>query len=224
MSVDTSEHASLQLGVYVLGGMARAERLRVEQHLRRCAQCRDECEELTEVAAVLAGLSEAEVRSLLGDAPAPAATRPKLTVLPGGRRSRLTRQIKLAAAAAAVLVFGGVGLGAWLVARPQVLAPVAVVGTNASTGASLSVRIEPAPTGNGRQVRAVVVGLKPGTRFQITATTRSGETVVIVRDTAAGGAQTVLGPLTVEPDEITFFTVAQLDGAVVVSVPYRPGN
>lgn len=222
--MDTSEHASLQLGVYVLGGMAPDERLAVEEHLRRCAQCRDECEELAAVAAVLSGMGEAEVRSLLGDAPDAAATRPKLTVLPGGRRSGLTRQIKLAAAAAAVLVVGGVGLGAWLVARPEVLTPVAVVGTNASTGASLSIRIEPAPTGDGQQVRAVIVGLKIGTRFQITATTRSGETVVIVRDTAVGGAQTVLGPLTLAPDEITFFTVAQLDGAVVVSVPNRPGD
>jgi predicted anti-sigma-YlaC factor YlaD len=39
-------HVQLQLGAYVLGGLSAAEEAAVQAHLDRCAQCRDEYEEL----------------------------------------------------------------------------------------------------------------------------------------------------------------------------------
>ena len=58
------QEVQVTLGVYALGAAVPADRSSVEQHLRRCTPCREELMDLAALAAVLAGLSEAQARAL----------------------------------------------------------------------------------------------------------------------------------------------------------------
>ncbi|MEU4643325.1 zf-HC2 domain-containing protein [Micromonospora sp. NPDC023814] len=81
------EHVQLQLGLYVLGALSSIEAGVVNRHLARCAECRAECAELSEVLTFLPLLSTEDVRSI-GNEFAPrtgAAERPPAT--PAGASS-----------------------------------------------------------------------------------------------------------------------------------------
>jgi anti-sigma factor RsiW len=58
------EHVQLQLGLYVLGALSSLEAEAVNRHLTRCAECRAECAELSEVLAYLSLLTTEDIRSL----------------------------------------------------------------------------------------------------------------------------------------------------------------
>jgi hypothetical protein len=64
-------HVQLSLGLYVMGTLPKSERVAVKAHLSECAQCRDECIELTEMPSLLAMLTDANIQTLgqLGAAP-----------------------------------------------------------------------------------------------------------------------------------------------------------
>jgi hypothetical protein len=62
-TVDSDEHVRLEIGVYVLGALAAPERVAVEEHLHRCPSCRQECDELAEVVALLSLLPVHDGRS-----------------------------------------------------------------------------------------------------------------------------------------------------------------
>jgi anti-sigma factor RsiW len=50
------EHVRLQLGVYLLGALSTKDEEAVAAHLARCDACRVECDELHEVAILLAAV------------------------------------------------------------------------------------------------------------------------------------------------------------------------
>jgi anti-sigma factor RsiW len=54
----------LQLGLFVVGALPLDEHLAVEDHLAQCAACRAECDELSEVPALLSLLSDDGIRTL----------------------------------------------------------------------------------------------------------------------------------------------------------------
>jgi hypothetical protein len=68
-----------------------------------------------------------------------------------------------------------------------------------------------------------VVGLAPGLRFQLAAVTVDGQTHVVYQGVAAGGPQTVVGELNLAPAAIALFTVAKVDGQVLLSVRFSGG-
>ena len=58
------DHFQLRLGLFVLGALPLDEHLAVEEHVAQCPSCRAECDELSEVPALLSLLSEEDIRTL----------------------------------------------------------------------------------------------------------------------------------------------------------------
>ncbi len=114
---DVADHDAVQhlLGAYALHATEPAETVLLEEHLANCAACRAEIDELREVAGLLGGDDIAppaelwsKISSQLGNEP-PAV----VTTLRAARRSRPDRMfVRLAAAAAIVLLAGVVALAA----------------------------------------------------------------------------------------------------------------
>ncbi len=96
------------LGAWALDAVEDAERAEIEAHLATCARCRAEAEEHLAVAAALgntaaqppAGLWE-RIAASLDDTPPPLALEP--------RHRRLPRRLVVGLAAAAVVLFAGLG-------------------------------------------------------------------------------------------------------------------
>jgi Putative zinc-finger len=65
-------HVRMLLGVYVLGALPAEESERVAAHLRRCAQCGAECDEVAGVSVLMAMLTEEDLLDgLLDGLPGP---------------------------------------------------------------------------------------------------------------------------------------------------------
>jgi anti-sigma factor RsiW len=143
-----------------------------------------------------------------------------------GRRQavarRRPRQPRRALVYAVVLVLGaliGVGGWSWLGLTPFGGAPVDNQVQDSGKG-SLTVTLSDRAAG-GVDVRAVVVGLRPGIGFELLAVGADDRNYVVVRGVAAGGPQTIAGKVPIAASQIRFFTIAQGDGHVLllVSVP-----
>jgi anti-sigma factor RsiW len=239
--VGNDEHPQLEFGLYVLGALPADEERRLERHLATCAACQAECDDLGEAVVLVSLLSPDDVGSINQLSARPAPQRPRAARHrravgrsaggPGrsaplmrehGARRRPTRRTRVAVAAAVVMtaIGAGIGFGMWLQSSrdPDILvATVSATATNDATGATAAVEVRPAQDG-GYELQAVIVGLPPGGAFQLAATTHDGRTEVILRGVAVGGPQTVMSAIRLSPEEIAFVTVAQMDGAVVVSV------
>ena len=124
----TTDHDHALSGAYAVDALDAAERVRFEAHLRTCADCRAEVDELREAAALLGLDDEVAPPPALRDdvlagieriRPLPPLTRQEpggATVLPLRRRLPLGRRMPLlVAAAAAVVLLLGAGLA---VVRP----------------------------------------------------------------------------------------------------------
>jgi anti-sigma factor RsiW len=155
-----------------------------------------------------------------GDSPPGRHARPRRSVrdrvaasLPPGGRGRLV------VAAIMVTLAVGIGIGTWLQTSgsgPFVPVTFAAAATDGATGASVSIVVT--GKGNGAHVEATVGGLRAGVQYQLFAVTVRGETEVATRWIGADGQSTVTADLDRPPQEWAFFTVAQMDGVVVVSV------
>jgi hypothetical protein len=240
------EHFRHSLGLFTLGALPLDEHLAVEVHLAQCAACRRECDELSDVPALLSLLSEEDIRALAVEfAPVErsggsvCAGPPLVAAGNGGRRAepragrgrggrgRLagspssTGRGRLLVAAITITLSVGVGIGAWLQASDgatTVPTTLSAVATDRVTGASVSIVV----TGRdkGSHIEAVLSGLRTGVQYQLFAVTVHGRTVVVTRWLGADGRTTVAGDLDVAPQDLAFFTVAQIDGAVVVSAHF----
>ena len=176
-----------ELGVYVLGAIAPADRARVSRHLASCPGCREELAGLAGLPALLRAVPAATALQLSGERP-PDPSGPLVDGLIGrvaafGR----PRWWSLAAAAAVLVAAAAAGWAAQVLhaaAPPHRAAPgwwaAAAGGFNAATRARAEVRYTPQPCGT--ELEASVSGIPPGTRCQIWATTASGTR----RPTAAG--------------------------------------
>jgi hypothetical protein len=118
------QDATLSLGVYLLGALSPVERAEVDVHLKTCADCQRELAELAALPSILELLTVEDVEAAsaggidqplsltpsddLFDRVAAEARSSDATVI----RGRFTRFQQLSAAAAAVVVLGGVGVGA----------------------------------------------------------------------------------------------------------------
>lgn len=226
------EQVQLALGLYVLGELSAAEDGRVERHLSHCDACQSASDELV-VSAVLLTLvpkdeyaTRHEVRHVPGPASPTAimgSSTPNSTKRlerPRRRATKFAPAVRLVAVAAAVVLILGVGVGVWVdrLAQAPPRIEVAASATDATTNAMLSVQVR--DQDGSAEVRAVIVGLRPGTAFQLLAVDAGGSTHVLYRGTAAGGPQTLVRDLPAPASAVRSVTVAQLDGTVVVSVQF----
>ena len=217
-----------ELGVYVLGAIAPADRARVSRHLASCPGCREELAGLAGLPALLRAVPAATALQLSGERP-PDPSGPLVDGLIGrvaafGR----PRWWSLAAAAAVLAAAAAAGWTTQVLhpaAPPQHTAPGwwAAGGFNAATGVRAAVRYTPQPWGT--QLEASVSGIPPGTRCQIWATTASGHQ-------AAGGSWTITraDPHAWYPASIPFpvgslagFAIIS-GGTVLVAIPMPPGT
>jgi len=201
------------LGLYLSGTLDPAEERRVEAHLAGCAECRATADELADVVLLLPNLSNDDMRDLLTpdrpESPEPGHVAPFRRPSPARRRGRMLAPLLAAAAALVAIAFAG---GAWWngsygpASRP--------VSSSTSAGATASVEFP-----IDRELRLVVVGLRPRAEFEVIAVARDGKPHLLARHQAIGGPQRVVAETPVPADEIVLVIVAQLDGTVVVAVP-----
>jgi Putative zinc-finger len=222
-----------ELGVYVLGAIAPADRARVGRHLASCPRCREEVAGLARLPGLLRTAPAATVPELSGERPDDPSDPPG-PLLDGliGRVAAVRRRRRRALAAAAAVLACAAAAG-W---AAQVLHPAAppqpavsswwaaaAGGVNAATGARAAVRYTPQPWGT--ELEASVSGIPPGTRCQIWATTATGQH-------AAGGSWTVTrgAPHAWYPASVPFPAASltgfdiTTGGTVVVAIPLRPGT
>jgi anti-sigma factor RsiW len=228
-------HLRDSLGLYLLGSLGPRERAEVERHLATCPDCRRESDQLGEVVAALALLSEEEGREVAeefgvrpADLPSGAtgleAATPPHPVLPVSPRRgpRRTRAL-LSIAALMLVVFVSVGIFVTVYttgdASTRVTLTVAATAADTSTGATVSVV---ASGHDGRvTIRATVTGLHAGTAYQLYAVTSDGATHVVTSWTGSDAPQDVTGDLPVSPRQLSFFTVTLADSTPVVSAYLR---
>jgi hypothetical protein len=220
-----------ELGVYVLGAIAPADRARVSSHLASCPGCREELAGLSGLPALLRRVPPATVVQLSGERP-PDPSGPPEPLAEGliGRVAAVRRRRRRTlAAAAAVLAAAAVAGWAPQLLRGAVPPPPSAAswwaagGVNAATGTRAAVRYTPQPWGT--ELEASVSGIPPGTRCQIWATTASGHEM-------AGGSWTVTrsAPHAWFPASVPFpagsltgFDITA-DGKILVAIPLRPGT
>ena len=221
-----------ELGVYVLGAIAPADRARVSRHLASCPGCREELAGLAGLPALLRAVPAATVVQLSGERPDDPSGPPE-PLVDGliGRVAAIRRRHRwtLAAAAAVLAAAAAAGWASQVLhpaAPPQRAAPswwAAAGGFNAATGVRAAVRYAPQPWGT--ELEASVSGIPPGTRCQIWATTASGHQ-------AAGGSWTITraDPHAWYPASIPFpvgslagFAIIS-GGTVLVAIPMPPGT
>jgi predicted anti-sigma-YlaC factor YlaD len=153
------------LAVAAMGRLEPAEQAALDAHVDQCDACRSELRELTTVARVFEHADADRVRS--AERPRPELRREVLARVATERAARLRRRrLGLAAAAAALVVAASVL--AWVLQRTgditgeQVeLNPARGVVTDAWASAVL----EAQPWGT--QIHLEVVGLEPGTEFEV---------------------------------------------------------
>jgi hypothetical protein len=223
----------LELGVYVLGAIAPADRAAVSRHLAWCPRCREEVAGLAGLPALLRKVPAADAMQLPGERPLdhPGPPDPLVAGLIGRAGAvRRRRRLRLAAAAAAVLA--AVAAAGWALQVLQPAAPphraavrwwtASAAGYDVATGVSAAVRYAPQPWGT--ELEASVSGIRPGTPCQIWAATASGQ-----RAAAGGWTVTRSDPHAWYPASVPFpaARLAGFDitvhGNVVVTVSLRPG-
>jgi anti-sigma factor RsiW len=212
-------HVRFSLGLYLLGSLPQQERESVERHLASCADCRTESDQLGEVVAALALLSEEEGREVVeefGVPPKPVITR----TIPAPKRTRRSRALlSIAGLVVVVLISVGVIIGLSVSGGGTTTTPVtitlAATAADTSSGATVSV----VATGHdGRvTVRATVTGLHAGTKYQLYAVTSDGALHVVTSWVGVDAPQDVSGDLPLSPRQLSFFTVTLADSTPVVS-------
>lgn len=164
------------LGVYVVGAIDPAERVYVDEHLRECAQCRDELAGLAGLPAMLSRVPAADVERLsMEPSGLPEMSEPPAELLnsllrkvAAKRRTRLWRGAVAIAASAAIAA--GAATAAFEAVQPQVSVAgnEVATGTNAQTHVAAVVDYAATPW-SGTEMRVQVSGIQPGTvcRFLI---------------------------------------------------------
>lgn len=220
------EHGTEQLGAYALGVLEGDDWAVVHAHLRGCDRCRREVAELRAIEAALGGIPP----EIFIEGPPAGAD---LTLRATLRRvraehlksdTRRRRRWILSAAAVAVLALGAGAAAGWVLAPPEpqpfsAAAPTARTGnvTDAGTGASMRVAVEPAA--GWVRVRAAVDGVPAGEQCRLYVVARDGARREAGSWLVSGRPTTVEGSALVDPDEVAAVQVETFAGRVLVSVP-----
>ncbi|MGD1034562.1 MAG: zf-HC2 domain-containing protein [Candidatus Dormibacteria bacterium] len=214
----------IALGAYAIGALDPAERDQVEDHLARCAGCREELAALVEMTPVLGRLSAAEA----------AAARPPLAAGSRGsvvertlaelarhrRNARRRWQAAMAGGVAAVAALG-VAVAVLVVTRPAA-APVEVAaahlsGSDAGTGVSASAQFYTESWGTW--IHLDVSGVKPGDQCELVAIGRDGsEQVAGTWRVGYTGGVDLNGSTGIDASQITSLRVVTTSGSDLVDL------
>ncbi|WP_432839497.1 zf-HC2 domain-containing protein [Dactylosporangium sp. CA-092794] len=147
---------------------------------------------------------------------APEGALASVTPLSSRRRSRRGVLVGLVAAAAVAVGATAVGVSE-LVTAPGPISPVSASARAEGVGASARLTVTMAARGTGTTtIVASIVGLDPGRRYQLYATTVAGQTFLVADRTGATGAQEVTGEVAAPLAELAFFSVTRDDGTSMV--------
>jgi hypothetical protein len=119
-------------------------------------------------------------------------------------------------ASIAIALVLGVGIGLRLASATPTAITLAGSETDTVTGASMSVTVQGGDVSS--HVSAIINGLRPGVAYKLIAMDSSGQTQILIRWVAEDKPYTYTGDATVRGDKLSWLTVAQLDGAVVITV------
>ncbi len=229
-----TDHDQTLLGPYVLGVLDAAEVREVEDHLRGCADCRQQLAELEEMKQFL---GEVPPEAFLDGPPtdgdlllqrtlraARAMGEPAAPAVVASRRSRWL----MAAASVAVIVAAALGGGVLIGRETAEYAsdqPTVVAGsrhataTEASTGARMATTVEPRAGWSWVNVR--ITGLKAGAECEMVVTDTDGETHVagswVVTEDAAREGSKFGGGVLVPIDQVASVEVKTSQGEHVVT-------
>lgn len=155
------------LAVAAMGRLEPAEQAALDAHVDRCDACRSELRELTAVARAFETADADRVRSGERPLPRPELRREVLARVATERAARLRRRrLGLAGAAAALVIVASLLVG---VVQRTGDVPGEQVELDAARGVVTDARgsavLEPQPWGT--QIHLEVVGLEPGTEFEV---------------------------------------------------------
>ncbi|MTD52862.1 anti-sigma factor [Amycolatopsis pithecellobii] len=219
---------------YLFGEPSEQDRLTVEAHLAACAQCREEVDSLTEMQTQLSAVPP----EAMLDGPPPDADLLLQRALRQVRKESAgvrTRNRTFAAAAAVVVAAAAIGVGV-LVGRttagtssPIAAPPPASVrptgarfasGTDAATGARLTVGVTPAA--GWVRVNASVTGIPAGQRCRVVVVGKDGAREVagswLVSPKAANEGVNLDGSALIDPANVAAVLVENTDGKQFVQV------
>jgi Putative zinc-finger len=197
---DTCGNLRRELGVYLLGAIAPADRSTLESHLESCAGCRGQLADLAGLPALLGRVPPDEVDSLVqaeyegggGRAPPDRPLGSLLSQAAKRRRHRVRSQ--LAAAAAAVLavaagaLYGALGTASRQPATPAPPGAITVRGADSRTHAAAVVTYAVRPW--GLQLYVQVKGIATGTHCELEVTDSEGQESVAGSWTIAADDET----------------------------------
>lgn len=173
----TCDEARLTLGALVLGALGEQEASEVRAHLRSCAPCRAEYEELTGMPRLMGLVPVAEVAA--GPPAAAPVVRDVLLQQVAAERSGQRRRrigwtaigVTAIAAAAAAIGFGLAGGGS--VEEPEEPPSQVLAGTDSGTGVWAKVELDGVAWGT--RVDLQLSGAAPGETCRLVAVTADGE-------------------------------------------------
>jgi hypothetical protein len=140
-------------------------------------------------------------------------------VRPGSRHGARRPRVRRLTEYAAVLIFGlAVGAAGALWISPGSINGVPAGSESVEASGRLAITLADRDDGE-TDVRAVVVGLRPGVAYELIAVGRDRRNRTIVRGVAAGGPQTLLGRLKGPAGDVLFFAVVQVDAGVLFVAP-----
>jgi hypothetical protein len=226
------DHDQSMLGPYVLGALEPDEARDVAEHLRECADCRQELAQLDEMKVLL---GEVPPEAFLDGAPddgdlmlqrtlraARAAERPDARA-----KRRWLLPVAASALVAAAALGGGVLIGQQTVtsvAGPEnkpSAGSIRVTGTDAATGTTMATTVE--PRAGWSWVEVELTGLEAGAACELVVTDANGRTHVagswLVSEQAARDGSRFAGGVLVPIDEVTSVEVKTVQGKHVVTTP-----
>jgi hypothetical protein len=228
-----SEHQTELLGAYVLGVLEPGEEMAVQRHLDSCGFCRRELGELREMEAALGELPpEAFIEGPPDDADLllqRTLREMREDTARDTRRRRVVWSVAAVVVAAAILT-GGALLGrgtapAGTVAQPAPSVSVVpgtrnLSGTDASTGASMTVALQPAA--GWVRLNVNVRGVPAGEQCQLIVVGKDGTQRVagswLASEWDAAEGTSLSGFALVAPDQVSAVKVASFAGETYVSV------
>jgi anti-sigma factor RsiW len=215
---EADEHVQDLLGLYALNRLEGAELRRVEAHLPDCERCLDDLASIDGMPLLLDRIGPQDVAALRA-AVVPASG--NVTTLGAARRRRRPQTWKLAMVAAAVLI-AIVGVGLFLVSPARTHddpATLVAVASDATTGVSASVSVS--SHAGGATVEATFQGVPAGGRYRFLAVSATGATLVVGQFPGDKPVRQLRGEVSVSADQISFFSLVDDAGGVLVSVPFK---
>jgi anti-sigma factor RsiW len=206
-------HGSCAL--YLLGALDETAEAAFERHLATCEACMQQCEDFGPAATGLSLLTLEEVQPRVQEPPVAAPVVPENPA--PAKRTSSRRTLIAALVAAAAVAAGATAFGVReLVTAPGPVSPVSASARAEGVGATARLTVTMAAKDRVTTVVASIVGIEPGLKYRLYATTTAGQTLLVAEWTGTTGAQEVAGEAAAPLADLAFFSVTKDDGTSVV--------